>query len=316
MKREQWVWGGKRRFNSYPEYMKKMLGGRVQKLTLDAGFTCPNRDGTKGSGGCTFCLNDAFNPSYCTPGKSITQQISEGIAFHAKRYRRADKYLAYFQAFSNTYAPPDVLEERYHEALSCEGVIGLVIGTRPDCMDAETLTLLSRLSEKFHIAVEYGIESVYNKTLARINRGHSFEDTVDAVNKTATGNIQVGGHMIFGLPGESRHEMLQSAAIISELPLDSIKFHQLQIFKGTAMEQEFSTKPGEFCQFSEAEYLEFMTEYIELLNPRIVVERIAGETPPRYAVLEPWGPRYDQILVKFEKLLEEKDTWQGRLWNR
>ncbi len=307
-------WDHTRRFNAYPDYMKKKLGGRVQKLTIDAGFSCPNRDGTKGTGGCTFCLNDAFNPSYCTPDKSIARQISEGIAFHATRYKRAEKYLAYFQAFSNTHASVDELAKKYKEALECEGVIGLVIGTRPDCMDAGKLDLLQNLSQRYHIVVEYGIESVYNKTLQRINRGHSFEDTLEAVKMTANKGIHVGGHLIFGLPGESRQEMLISANVISQMPLNTIKFHQLQIFKGTAMEVEYKSNPGDFILPGENDYLNFMVEYIEMLNPRIVVERIAGETPPRYSVFQPWGPRYDQILVKFEKLLEIRDTWQGRRW--
>jgi uncharacterized protein len=307
-------WESSRRFNAYPNYMRRKLGGRVQKLTLDAGFSCPNRDGTKGTDGCTFCLNDAFNPSYCIPGKSIPQQISEGIAFHAKRYRKAEKYLAYFQAFSNTHAPIQVLKDKYQEALHCEGIIGIVIGTRPDCIDEEKLAMLQSLAEKFHVVVEYGVESVYNRTLERIQRGHTFEDTWHALRMTTGKGIHIGAHMIFGLPGESRTDMLLSASQVSQMPVDSIKFHQLQIFKGTAMEQEYERYPCDFVTFNEADYLDFMVDYIELLNPSIVVERIAGETPPRFAVLEPWGPRYDQILVKFEKLLEKRDTWQGKKW--
>jgi radical SAM protein (TIGR01212 family) len=309
---KEYPWGVRRRLNAYPDYMRKKFGTRVQKLTIDAGFSCPNRDGTKGFGGCTFCLNDAFNPSYCAPSKSITQQITEGIEFHEKRYRRAEKYLAYFQAFSNTHAPVDLLAERYQEALNCDGVIGLVIGTRPDCMDAEKLDLLLYLSKKHHIVVEYGIETIYNKTLERVNRCHTFEETQAAIEMTAGKGIHVGGHLIFGLPGESRQDMLKSAAVISAMPLDSIKFHQLQIFKGTEMEDEFKKHPEDFNTPGEEEYLNFIVEYIELLNPAIVVERIAGETPPRYAVRKPWGPRYDQILVKFENMLEERNTFQGR----
>ena len=308
----EFPWGHTRRFNAYSNYFKNLYGGRIQKVSIDAGFSCPNRDGTKGYGGCTFCLNDAFNPSYCTPIKTITQQINEGIEFHEKRYRRAEEYLAYFQAFSNTHSPVDILAELYQEALNCKGVIGLVIGTRPDCMDKEKLDLLLDLSKKHHIVVEYGIETVFNRTLERINRCHTFEETQAAIEMTAGKGIHVGGHLIFGLPGESRQDMLESAALISAMPIDSLKFHQLQIFKGTEMEEEFRKHPEDFDSPGEDEYLDFMVEYIELLNPRIVVERIAGETPPRYAVRKPWGPRYDQILVKFEKLLEERDTWQGK----
>jgi radical SAM protein (TIGR01212 family) len=308
-------WEHNRRFNTYPDFMRKTFGGRVQKLTIDAGFTCPNRDGTRGTGGCTFCLNDAFNPSYCVPHKSVKQQIAEGIAFHEKRYRRATQYLAYFQAFSNTHDSIEKISLLYHEALSVGGVIGIVVGTRPDCMDEQKLEFFRKLSEKYHVVIEYGIESVYDKTLTRVNRCHTFEETALAIVNTARKGIHVGGHIIFGLPGESRQEMLKSAAVLSSLPLNSVKFHQLQIFKGTAMEQEYLRNPSDFTFFSEDEYLNFMVDYIELLNPHFIVERIAGETPPRYAVIRPWGPRYDQILVRFEKMLEERDSWQGKRYN-
>jgi radical SAM protein (TIGR01212 family) len=305
-------WGNTRRFNAYPDYMRRTFGGRVQKLTIDAGFSCPNRDGMKGTGGCTFCLNDAFNPSYCVPHKSVTQQITEGIAFHEKRYRRATKYLAYFQAYSNSYAPLERLSSLYNEALNIDGVIGIVVGTRPDCMDNQKLEFFRKLSEKCHVVIEYGIESVYDKTLNRVNRCQTFKETAIAIVNAASKGIHVGGHLIFGLPGESREEMLKGAVILSTLPLKSLKLHQLQVFKGTAMEQEYHDKPADFVSFSEEEYLNFIVEYMELLNPQFVIERIAGETPPRYAVVRPWGPRYDQILVRFEKILEERNSWQGK----
>jgi radical SAM protein (TIGR01212 family) len=292
--------------------MRKIFGGRVQKLALDAGFSCPNRDGTKGTGGCTFCLNDAFNPSYCRPDKSISRQIQEGIEFHKKRYRRATRFLAYFQAFTNTHASVETLQKVYRQALDMDGVVGLVIGTRPDCVDDEKLNMLKELSAKHYITVEYGIESVYDKTLQRVNRRHSFADAVYAICRTAEKGINTSGHMLFGLPGESREEMLGSAGIISRLPLTGIKFHQLQLFRGTLMADEYLRHPDDFALFGMEEYFAFILEYIERLNPRIVVERIAGETPPRYAVIRPWGPRYHQILAGFEKMLEEKDSWQGK----
>lgn len=307
-------WGSSRRFNAHVDHMRRQLGGRVQKLTLDAGFTCPNRDGSRGTGGCTFCLNDAFNPSYCVPEKSITRQIDEGIAFHANRYRRAGKFLAYFQAFSNTHAPLDVLEQKYREALQCEGIFGLVIGTRPDCIDEERLQLLQELAKEAFIMVEYGIESVYDKTLKRVNRCHSFAEAVQAVERTSAAGLQTGAHFIFGLPGESREEMATSVDVISKLPLNSVKFHQLQIFKGTTMAVEYLQRPGDFVLMGQEEYLDFMVHFVERLNPGIAIERIAGETPPRYALHQPWGPRYDQILRNFEQLMEIHDTWQGKKW--
>lgn len=305
-------WGNTRRYNSYPEYLKKLFGGRLQKVTLDAGFTCPNRDGTRGQGGCTYCLNDAFNPSYCDPDKSIRQQIEEGMEFHVRRYRRATQYLAYFQAYSNTYRPIEQLKPLYEEALAVESVAGLVIGTRPDCVDDEKLDYFETLSRKTYLVIEYGVESVYDRTLQHINRGHTFADSVKAIKDTASRGIMTGCHMIIGLPGETPSEILDSAGILSSLPLNTVKFHQLQIFRGTKMESEYMENPRAFHLFTLEDYLSFMAEYIARLNPSFVIERIAGETPPRFAVVNRWGPRYDEILRKFERLLEEKDIWQGK----
>jgi uncharacterized protein len=306
-------WGHERRFNAYSNYFRKIYGARVQKVSIDAGFTCPNRDGTKGAGGCTYCLNDAFNPSYCVPSKSVTQQIEEGVEFHKWRYSEAVSYLAYFQAFSNTYAPLDKLKELYEEALSFNGVIGLIIGTRPDCIDEEKLAYIKELSQRCYVAVEYGIESCYNKTLKRINRGHSFEDAIRAVERTSELGINAGAHFIFGLPGESRAEMMNQVDIISRLPVKTVKFHQLQIIKGTVMEKEFRENPEDFELFSWEEYLDFFISFLERLNPEIVVERFTGEAPPRFLTGEGWGKkRTDKIVSLIEKRLEESDTWQGK----
>jgi radical SAM protein (TIGR01212 family) len=236
-------WGHQRRFNSYSEYFRKMFGGRVQKLTLDAGFTCPNRDGSKGKGGCTFCNNNAFNPSYCQPEKSISVQIDEGIEFHKKRYRRADKYLAYFQAYSNTYAGVDVLRERYEEALRRDEVIGLVIGTRPDTVDTEILDYIKTLAKDHYVIIEYGIESCFNTTLKRVNRGHTFEDSIRTIDMTASRGIRQGAHFIIGLPGESSEDIQAEMKIISGLPINNIKFHQLQIVRNTIMAKEYLSNP-------------------------------------------------------------------------
>jgi uncharacterized protein len=309
-------WGNERRFNGYSNYFRNIYGTRVQKVSIDAGFTCPNRDGTKGTGGCTYCNNDAFNPSYCQPEKSVTLQIEEGISFHKWRYSEARSYLAYFQAYSNTYAPLDTLRKLYEEALNYPGVIGLIIGTRPDCIDDEILAYLKVLSERCYLAVEFGIESCYNKTLRRINRGHTFEDAVVAVEKTAAYGLNTGAHFILGLPGETREEMLNQSGIISKLPLKTVKFHQLQIIRGTRMEKEFQENPADFELFSWEEYLEFIISFLERLNPSIVVERFTGEAPPRFLTGIGWGKkRADQIVNLIEKRLEELDTWQGRLYS-
>ncbi|HLP72789.1 MAG TPA: TIGR01212 family radical SAM protein [Bacteroidales bacterium] len=310
-------WNHNRRFNSYSGYFRNKFGYRVQKVSVDAGFTCPNRDGTKAYGGCTFCLNDAFNPSYCIPEKSVTTQIREGIEFHKWRYAGAVSYLAYFQAFSNTYAPVQSLKQLYGEALSYPGVAGLVIGTRPDCIDDEKLEYIKSLSEKYYIAVEYGIESCYDRTLEKINRGHTFAEAVEAVEKTASLGINTGAHFIFGLPGETHDDMLREADIISSLPLTTVKFHQLQIIKGTLMEREFLSNPADFHAFTLEEYVTFIISFLEKLNPDIVVERFTGEAPPRFLSSEPWTRmRADQVGSLIEKRMEELDTWQGRKYVR
>jgi len=314
---ERFPWGHERRFNAYSNYFRNLYGARIQKVSLDAGFTCPNRDGTRGIGGCTYCLNDAFNPSYCIPEKSVSKQLEEGILFHKKRYSEATKYLAYFQAYSNTYASVSELKQLYEEALNYPGVVGLIIGTRPDCVDNEKLEYLESLSKRCYLAVEYGIESCYDKTLKRINRGHTFGEAVDALKATAARGIYTGAHFIFGLPGESREEMLSEAAIISELPLKTVKFHQLQIIKGTVMESEFKQNPSEFQLFTWEEYLDFFIMFLERLKPAIVVERFTGEAPPRYLAGPGWGKkRTDEIVALVEQRLAELDTWQGRLYKK
>ncbi len=314
-KKRKYPWGHERRFNAYSNYFRSIYGARIQKVSVDAGFSCPNRDGTKSYGGCTFCDNEAFNPSYCIPEKSITRQIEEGIQFLKRRYRKSAAYLAYFQAYSNTYAPLSNLKELYQEALSYPDVIGLIIGTRPDCIDREKLDYLKELSGQYYLAVEYGIESCYNKTLKRINRCHTFEDAVKALKLTAERKIKTGAHFIFGLPGETRDEMLKEVEIISRLPLTTVKFHQLQIIKGTAIEAEYIDNTDEFQLFTWDEYLDFIVSFLERLNPSIVVERFTGEAPPRFLRGEEWGKkRTDQIVSLIEKKLEELDTWQGKYY--
>ena len=335
-----------KRYNSFVGYFKRKYGERLQKIVLDAGFTCPNRDGKVGRGGCTYCDNAAFHPSYSTAGKSLHQQMDEGIEFHKVRYRTTEHYLAYFQSFSNTYAPLERLRELYEEALTHPQVVGIVIGTRPDCVDEQKLdyladlahghvlkgwsrhlmgrvpehedTTVTQTTEQVRTApiviVEYGIESCYDATLQRINRGHDFETARRAVQMTAARGIDVGAHFILGLPGETRQMMLDSCTLINEMPLRSVKFHQLQIVKGTKMEKEFAERPEDFERFSLEEYLDFFVEMLELLRPDLFIERFVGEVPPRFVNETPWGLiRNVELLRLLEKRLEERGTWQGRL---
>ncbi len=321
-----------KRYNSFVGYFKRRYGERLQKIVLDAGFTCPNRDGKVGRGGCTYCDNAAFHPSYSTAGKSLRQQMDEGIEFHKVRYRTTEHYLAYFQSFSNTYAPLERLVSLYVEALEHPDVVGIVIGTRPDCVDDEKLDFLTALSRgevlkgwKRSLAgepdrtapiviVEYGIESCYDATLKRINRGHGFETAKSAVEMTAARGLDVGAHFILGLPGETRQMMLDSCSVINALPIRSVKFHQLQIVKGTRMEKEYAEKPQDFVRFTLEEYLDFFTDMLERLRPDLFIERFVGEVPPRFVNETPWGLiRNVELIRLLEKRLEERSTWQGRL---
>ena len=330
------------RYNSYIGYFKKTYGERLQKVVVDAGFTCPNRDGLVGTGGCTYCDNAAFHPGYSTAGIPIHEQIDEGIKFHRVRYRKAEKFLAYFQPYSNTYAPLERLREVYEEALSHPLVAGIVIGTRPDCVDEDKLDYLASLARNHVVVIEYGIESVYNRTLQRINRGHSFEDAARAVEMTAARGLTQGAHFIFGLPGETVGDMLAYAPIINKMPLHSVKFHQLQIVRGTAMEREFASHPSDFVTFSLLqivrgtamerefashpsdfvtfsldEYLDFIADLLERLRPDLYIERFAGEVPPRFVNSTPWGLlRNTELIRLLEQRLESRDTWQGRLYEQ
>ena len=323
-----------KRYNTFVGYFRKKYGERLQKIVLDAGFTCPNRDGTVGTGGCTYCDNAAFHPGYSTPGKSLMRQMEEGMEFHKGRYRSAEHYLAYFQAYSNTYAPVEKLKSLYLEALSHPAVAGIVIGTRPDCVDERKLDMIAEIAggkllpepdwsrtvgeqiiRRPVVTVEYGIESCHDRTLARINRGHDFACARKAVRMTAERGIDTGAHFIFGLPGETVGMMKDSAEAINSLPLRSVKFHQLQIIKGTGMEREFAEHREDFVEFSMPEYLDFIIDILERLRPGLYIERIAGEVPPRFVNATPWGlVRNFELLRMLDKRLEERGTFQGRLF--
>ena len=308
-------WGDTRRFNSYAGYFRRKFGCRVQKLSVDAGFTCPNRDGRLSTGGCTFCNNGAFTPSYCTPSKGIRQQIDEGIEFHRNRYRTAQRYLVYFQSFSNTYAPLERLRALYGEALSHPDVAGIVIGTRPDCVDGRKLDFLAELARERYVAVEYGIESTFDATLRAVNRGHDFACAERAVAMTAERGLAVGAHFILGLPGETDAMLLEQTARINALPLTTVKFHQLQVFRGTAMAAEYDADPSRFRFWTLDEYLDLFVEILRRLRPDLVVERFASEAPPRYHYGRNWGLiRNEQLLALLEKRLARRDAYQGEFF--
>ena len=317
-----------KRYNTFVGYYKRVYGERLQKLVIDAGFTCPNRDGTVGYGGCSFCDNAAFHPSYSTAGKSIAAQIDEGIEFHQVRYRNTRHYLAYFQSYSNTYAPLPRLKELYLEALSHPHIVGIVIGTRPDCIDEEKLDWLAELKAgralpDWHrdgfgspvVKVEYGIESCYDATLLRVGRGHDVAAAERAVRLSAERGLDPGAHFILGLPGESRSMLVDQCSFISSLPLHSVKFHQLQLVKGTRIEKEYAAVPDDFLRLDLPEYLDLVVDILERLRPDLYIARIAGEVPPRFVKETQWGLiRNFQILHLLDDRLSARNTWQGRLF--
>lgn len=317
-----------KRYNTFVGCYKRIYGERLQKLVIDAGFTCPNRDGTVGYGGCSFCDNAAFHPSYSTAGKSIAAQIDEGIEFHQVRYRNTRHYLAYFQSYSNTYAPLPRLKELYLEALSHPHIVGIVIGTRPDCIDEEKLDWLAELKagralpdwrrDGFGapvVKVEYGIESCYDATLLRVGRGHDVAAAERAVKLSAERGLDPGAHFILGLPGESRSMLVDQCSFISSLPLHSVKFHQLQLVKGTRIEKEYAAVPDDFLRLDLPDYLDLVVDILERLRPDLYIERVAGEVPPRFVNETQWGLiRNFQILHLLDDCLSGRDTWQGRLF--
>lgn len=296
-------------YNDYGAWMRRQFPFRVQKISIDAGFSCPNRDGHISHGGCTFCDNRTFNPSYCQPSKSITEQITEGKEFFRHKYPDM-KYLAYFQAFSNTYATLDTLQRRYEEALSAEDVVGIVIGTRPDCVSDEILNYLESLNQQTFMIVEYGIESVSDDTLRRVNRGHNFECSRRAIIETHNRGILTGAHIILGLPGESAEDNVRQANIISALPIDILKLHQLQIIRGTKLAAEYERQP--FNLYTADEYIDLCRRYIERLRPDMVLERFVSQSPKELLVAPKWGLKNYEFANRFVNYMKRMDSWQGK----
>lgn len=297
-------------YRNFQTFLKPYLPQKVQKISLNAGFTCPNRDGSKGHGGCTYCNNQTFNPSYCNSDQSITEQLNKGIRFFSGKYPEMD-YLAYFQAYTNTYAELDRLKKLYEEALGVDRVVGLVIGTRPDCMPEELLDYLEALSKRVFVLVEYGIESTDDLSLKRINRGHDFACSQDAVRRTAARNIPVGAHMILGLPLEDNDQIILHAKRLSQLPLSTIKLHQLQIIRGTRLARDIQNHPDWYQAITPEEYVEKVVLFLEHLNPKIAVERFVSQSPPELLIAPDWGLKNYQFTHLIEKSLRERGSRQG-----
>ena len=304
-----------KRYLDYTSFIKSKFGERVQKISLDIGFSCPNRDGSKGYGGCTYCNNNTFNPDYCEPNKSIPLQLEQGIAFFSKKYK-SQKYLAYFQAYTNTYSDFESLKKMYDEALSVPNVIGLVIGTRPDCISDEIIEYLSFLSKTYFISLEFGVESTSEKTLLAVNRCHTFEETKITFEKCKNKGFHLGAHIIIGLPGENKKELFNHAFEVSKLPIDTLKMHHLQIVKNSVMAVQYKRNPENFNLFSSEEYIDFISDFIGYLRPDIIIERFISEAPHSLLIAPKWNKLKNfEVVDKIDKKLTEKNMWQGKFYN-
>lgn len=301
----------RKRYREFGDFLRERFPFKAQKIAINAGFTCPNRDGSKGRGGCTYCNNQTFNPSYCQTDKRVADQLAEGVRFFSRKYPEM-RYLAYFQAYTSTYGEQERLERLYEEALSYPGVVGLVIGTRPDCVPDRLLDYLARLSEQVLVLVEYGVESTLDRTLRRINRGHDFAEAEEAIRRTAARGIAVGAHLILGLPGESRDEILGHADRLSDLPLTTLKLHQLQLIRHTRMALEFERQPEDFHLFTVDEYIDLAIDFIERLDPAIALERFVSQSPKELLIAPDWGLKNYEFTARVNRRLAERDSWQGK----
>jgi radical SAM protein (TIGR01212 family) len=296
------------RYNAFGPYLKKKFNATVYKVNVDAGFTCPNRDGSLGVTGCIYCNNDSFRPSKCKPELPIREQIQNGIRYLSARYR-AEKFLVYFQPYTNTYAPVAELEQLYREALSAPSVIGLAIGTRPDCVDNERIELLQGLAKDHFILVEYGLQSIYDKSLSYILRGHDYHAFLDAINMTEGRGIHIGAHIIVGFPTETKEEMLSMADEVSGLPVEFLKIHQLQIVKDTVLAEQYLREP--FYTFGYNEYIEFLVDFIERLSPEIILQRLFATAPDDILLAPKWGKTRQQIIRDIEERFIKRNAFQG-----
>lgn len=299
------------RYNSFGAYVKKKFGVSVHKVNIDAGFTCPNRDGTLGVSGCIYCNNDSFRPGSCRPTLSIRQQVRGGIGYLSRRYG-AERFIAYFQPYTNTYAPVEVLERLYREALEEPSVIGLAIGTRPDCIDEEKLDLIEEISRTHFVIVEYGLQSIRDKSLRFMRRGHGLEAFLKALGMTKQRGIPAGAHVIVGFPTETREEMLEMAPFVSNAGVEFLKIHQLQVVRETPLAGIYSEHP--FHVFEYDEYLDFVVDFIEMLSPRVVLQRLFATAPDDILIAPRWGRSRGGMLSDIERRLGERDAFQGRLF--
>ncbi|WP_153111330.1 TIGR01212 family radical SAM protein [Propionivibrio limicola] len=302
-----------RRYHAYNDWVKQEHGGRLQKISIDAGFTCPNRDGKLGVGGCSFCNNEGFTPSYLREQREIERQIDTGLAFMRRRYPENKGFLAYFQSYSNTYADLDQLKKIYAVALGHPDIRGLVIGTRPDCLPDETLDYLQELAERTLVELEIGIESCSDAVLRECLRGHDFACTQDAIRRAARRGLFITGHLLLGLPLETRASLIDGAKALAQLPIDALKFHQLQIVRGTRLANQYRAAPESVPLLAPEGYLDAVIDVLEHLPPHIKIQRLGSEVPPELRVSPDWGMRLSRFPALLDARLQARDTWQGRL---
>lgn len=301
-------------YKEFGELLSAHFPFKVQKISINAGFTCPNRDGLKGVGGCTYCNNQSFSPGYGGKQRSVTDQLTDGIAFFSRKYPQM-KYLAYFQSYTNTYESLDKLILKYEEALAYPNVVGLIIGTRPDCMPEELLNYFAELNKRTFLLIEYGLETTLDSTLVFINRGHTYAEGIETINRTAGRGIMVGAHLILGLPNESRDEILAHADKISKLPLTTVKLHQLQLIKRTVMAKQYKEHPEWFDLFEVDDYIDLCIDFSERLNPNFIIERFISQSPKELLIAPDWGLKNFEFTAKILKQFEARKTFQGRLYN-
>lgn len=300
-------------YKEFGELLTNYFPYKVQKISINAGFTCPNRDGSKAVGGCTYCNNQSFSPGYGGKQRSVSNQLKDGIAFFSYKYPTM-KYLAYFQSYTNTYDSIDKLIDLYEEALSYPDVVGIIIGTRPDCMPDELLDYFAELNKRTFLLIEYGLESTLDSTLEFINRGHTHAESIEAIKKTAARGINTGAHLILGLPHESREQILAHTDEISRLPLTTVKLHQLQLIKGTVMAKQYRENPEWFDLFEVDDYIDLCIDFAERLNPEFVIERFISQSPKQLLIAPNWGLKNFEFTAKVLKRFADRNTWQGRLY--
>ncbi|REJ65301.1 MAG: TIGR01212 family radical SAM protein [Planctomycetota bacterium] len=299
------------RYFAYSCYLKQKFGERVQKVSVDAGFTCPNVDGTVAKGGCVFCDNRSFSPSRRMPRADVRGQIDQGIRRIKLRYN-ADKFMAYFQPATNTYAPVERLRSLYLDALAHPQVVGMAIGTRPDCVPDEVLELLEEVAALTYLSVEYGMETMHDRTLDWMNRGHHHDAFVDAVERSRNRGFQICAHVMLGLPGETREDMLAGADELARLQVDAVKIHNLYVVKNTPLADDYLA--GRVQLLERQEYVETIVDFIERLPPTCVIERVSGEAPPDYFQGPSWCLDKPAVLRAIDGEFSRRDTWQGKLW--